>query len=147
MLSSYLFLDFDGVLNSDAYFARNPDAKGNHLLDPRLVKRLEQFVRSHHCQIVVSSTWREGRSMVELRKILIERGFTMPGRIVGKTPELEHNRGREIARFMKGRPRTPFVILDDDDDMVPVEDHLVQTDPAVGLTKRDLNRAAKVLAR
>ena len=148
-----IFLDFDGVLNSDAYFARFPEAKGNGNLDSRGVEKLNRFIESTHCHVVISSTWREGRSVRELQKILCERGFKYPTRIIGKTAKLEDRhgdgapRGVEIARFMRRFPESPFVIFDDDDDMDPVKHHLVQTDPRVGLSSSDIQKAKRILRR
>lgn len=144
-MNRLVFLDFDGVLNSDAYFARNPYVYGDQNLDARLVKRLCDFLQKHDCSVVVSSSWREGRSLGRLKGILAKRGFRDPSRIVGKTGVMRGGRGREIASYVKRVGCTSFVILDDDDDMEPVSAHLVQTDPRVGLTRTDLARAKKIL--
>ncbi len=145
-----LFLDFDGVLNSDAYFGRNPDVRGNDVIDRRLVQRLNGFLDTSGCNVIISSTWRCNRTMSELRGILSERGLrpALVARIIDKTYDLSTaNRGKEISRFLNGKARggTPFVIFDDDWDMEPVETHLVQTDPAVGLSRKDITRAHKIL--
>lgn len=143
-----LFLDFDGVLNSDAYFAKNPDARGNGNLDPKAVARLCKFVTEADCHVVVSSSWREGRSLRELQEILVERGFIYPTRIIGKTAKIRGApRGQEIRRFMKNFPACPFVVFDDDDDMDPVTHYLIQTDPRVGLSVKDVRRAHLLLEK
>lgn len=144
---SLCFLDFDGVLNSDAYFAKNPRVNGNNNLDRKLILRLCDFLESAKCNVVVSSTWRIGTAVKELQDILGGRGFRDPvGRIVGKTGKLGGQpRGKEIQQYMRKHKGTPFVIFDDDDDMHPVDAQFVQTDPRVGLSAANVRRAVKLL--
>jgi len=150
---AFVFLDFDGVLNSERYFAANPDAKGNGNLDVGLVKKMCRFVEDIGGVVVVSSTWREGRSVSEIKSILRERGFEKLKLIVGKTPKLydendeDAPRGVEIERYMSLHSGTPFVIFDDDGDMEPVLNRLVQTDPRTGVTGRDFQQARRILQR
>lgn len=148
----YLFLDFDGVLNSEDFFARNPEARGDNALDRKAIRRLNDFVGTTNCYIVISSTWRYGRDIQELRGILVQRGFVAPKRIIGKTPEIDMSRGKEIARYLSKSPdvfkppmRCSYVIFDDDTDMEPVRGRHVHIDPMVGLQRRDLERAYEIL--
>lgn len=151
--AAIIFLDFDGVLNSDRYFAKEVEAKGNRNLDMSLVKKMCRFVEDVGGVVVVSSTWREGRSVPEIKKILTERGFENLSLIVGKTPKLydeddyDAPRGIEIERYMSTRKGTPFVIFDDDGDMEPLDNYLVQTDPRLGVTGRDFQKARSILKR
>lgn len=150
---AFVFLDFDGVLNSERYFARNVEAKGNGNLDTGLVQKMLGFVEDIGGVVVVSSTWREGRTVGEIRSILKERGFKKTAIIKGKTPKLydeddeDAPRGIEIEHYMKKHQGVPFVIFDDDGDMEPVEKFLVQTDPRMGVTARDFQKARRILKR
>lgn len=146
-----VFLDFDGVLNSNAYFRRCPEAAGSVSIDKVLVKRLSDFLLRSNCDVVISSTWREGRKLAELRDILLDRGLaeSLSSKIVGMTPVLDGDaeRGEEILAFLtkKVRGMVPFVIFDDDDDMGSFRSRLVQTDPEVGLSSSDIKKAKKIL--
>lgn len=143
------FLDFDGVLNSDRYFAANPRVKENENLDPAAIGLLCDFLDRTHCQVVVSSTWRIGSTVQELRDILSERGFRQPERVIGKTTERTMNRGRQIDAYLKKLTRADvqFVIFDDDGDMEPHMENFVMTDGRVGLTKANLSQAQRILER
>jgi len=154
-----LFLDFDGVLNSHAYFASRQYRKGadkcefvrgseHFMLDPVCVHRLNWIVTTTGADVVVSSSWRHGYSLGDLAVILSRRGFT--GRLVGKTDDFVASateRGHEIAAWLE-RHKTlveRFVVLDDNSDMDGVRDCFVQTSAAVGLTREDAMRAIQIL--
>lgn len=144
------FLDFDGVLNSDRYFAANPRVTGNENLDPAAIGLLCDFLERTNCLVVVSSTWRIGSSVEELREILAERGFRDRGRVIGKTTGRTMNRGRQIDEYLKKLAvpsELSFVILDDDGDMEPHMANFVMTDSRVGLTKANLSQAQRILER
>jgi hypothetical protein len=148
-----VFLDFDGVLNSTAYAMKS--GHGGVLgLDPEAGARLERLVQRGRADVVVSSTWRLGRTRAELCDLLHSIGYT--GRVLGKTPDLNcirigtHvPRGAEIEMWMKENARrfhvTSFVILDDDSDMAPHHTRLVRTNFDVGLTNADVERALSIL--
>ena len=60
-----LFLDIDGVLNSDSffnsdYYKKLRQSKGEHgcMHDPRKIALLSEIVKKTHCKIVMSSSWR-----------------------------------------------------------------------------------------
>ena len=69
-----VFLDFDGVLNSEDWSATAPAAPegegywGPSSLDERAVSRLNGLV-APHVQFVVSSTWRQVHSRETLESI------------------------------------------------------------------------------
>ncbi len=101
-----IFLDVDGVLNSERYaleLEEKHKALGHaepaspkrettcdcfklyHQIDRAAVKRLNVIVRATGAKIVVSSTWRKLFDRDELQRILREHG--MRAEIVGETPE------------------------------------------------------------
>ena len=145
-----VFLDFDGVLNSTAFALRVPH-KGLMGLDPEAVARLnslEMEIEEDVC-FVVSSTWRFGRTLDQLRRILHEAGFT--GIVAGKTPELNKPRGLEIQAWLDSAPLygievEQFVILDDDSDMEHLGDRLVKTSFQDGLQDEHVERVKVLLA-
>jgi hypothetical protein len=80
---------------------------------------------------VISSSWRHGRTLDELRDILEEQcGIPRP-RVEGTTPYSSpkgNERGHQIQEYLTSHPEiTDFVIIDDDSDMVHLSDRLVHT--------------------
>jgi len=91
---SLLFLDIDGVLNSQRWLAGRDELEATHLLhreekdlDPEACALLQEICDQSKCMIVISSTWRILHSLDQLRAILKARGVNAP--IIGKTPELD----------------------------------------------------------
>ena len=97
--------------------------------------------------VVVSSTWRYGKTAAELQIILESQGFT--GRVVDKTPTGTPGagRGEEIASWLAEHDVSGYVIIDDHVDMGLLNGHLVQTQPAHGLQPADAPRAIAMLRR
>jgi hypothetical protein len=142
------FLDIDGVLNSAASRQRTlrdgTSKAGFGILDPEAIARLNRLHAAVPCAYVISSTWRLMLSVGVLTERLRAQGFT--GDVVGATPELNTIRGAEILAWVEKYDVKRFVILDDDDDMGPVAEHLVQTSFEVGLTDADVSKAVRMLA-
>lgn len=152
-----LFLDFDGVLNSDALFRANGNRYLADMLDVAAVARVNAILARTGARVVVSSTWRLDRSLEQLRAVLARHGFA--GEIVGVTPVLrdvdedgiavtrDAPRGLEIQSWIDDQPEPPesFAILDDDADMVHLEPRLVRTLFAVGLDDDGVEAAVALL--
>ena len=150
-----VFLDFDGVLNSLEFFQRAPG--GLDRLDPAAVARLNRLLAASQAKVVVSSSWRVGRTKAELRDLLEKVGFQ--GSIVGCTPDLssvirfsdyEVVRAREVRTWLESSivPVTQFVILDDarlEDD--EIAEHLVRTSFELGLQDSHVGEALAILKR
>jgi hypothetical protein len=134
-----IFLDIDGVLAPIRQWDRYGD------LDAGCVRVLNEIAARSGAEVVVSSTWRHGRTVAELQEMLHARGFT--GCILDKTPSGVEgaSRGEEIAGWLAGRNVGGYVIIDDHVDMGPLRSHLVQTHPAHGLQPADVPRALAVL--
>lgn len=161
-----IFLDIDGVLNSDAY-CESPEylfetqhmtdqliMLVNHyvLLDPRALHRLNDLVKRSGAEVVLSSTWRGKYSPAEITKMMQDRGATFT--VTASTPVLHGKvnssripRGKEIASYIDGLKVKPesFVILDDHDDMLDLINVLVKTTMKLGLTADDVERALRIL--
>ncbi len=168
-----LFMDCDGVLNSaqSAHFfhrerqkakAGDPaflDALGRRALReeefcPIAVSNLLYILEEvPDLEIVVSSTWRMGRTLEELKTLFGKIGVD-PKRVIGKTPALYgKERGIEIQAWLDDwqgnvggvlMPVDEFVIVDDSSDMAHLMPHLVQTDCYVGL---DFRKAHEIKRR
>jgi hypothetical protein len=114
-------------------------------LDPACIQILNEIVARGQADVVVSSTWRHGRTVAELQEMLEAHGFT--GRVVGKTPTGTPgaDRADEIAAWLAEHAVGGYVIIDDHLDMGELRSHLVQTQPAHGLRPADARRAIAVL--
>lgn len=133
-MSRVLFLDIDGVLNSEAWYRARPDGPWSESreFDPEAVWILHAIVAMTGCEIVISSSWRIGRTVEELQVLL-------PGLpVVARTPirTTAVTRGAEVREYMALHPEiTASAILDDDsdfDDDLP----LVRTEWKLGLRPR-----------
>ncbi len=161
-----LFLDFDGVLNSDKYFtsykfineAGGTDIAGlmlvvHHLhLDPDAISLVNELIDKSGAQVVVSSTWRLHYSIDELNKMLASRGATF--KIIAATPRGVPKkfsqivaRGDEIQEYLDSLTEKPesFVIIDDQNNMVHLRNRLVLTTFQAGFNRNNLNQALKLL--
>lgn len=160
-----IFLDFDGVLNHELYYTKRVEVGIENYpphplseIDPNSIKVLNFIIEKTGAKVVVSSTWRHGRSIEELQNILNQCGFK--GEIIDKTPSFKHNdcvRGNEISEWIEknnellGETKYEYenyVILDDDNDMLYVQkDNFLQVDSWVGLTYKLATKAIRILNR
>jgi hypothetical protein len=136
-----VFLDIDGVLAPIRQWDRYGD------LDSACIRVLNEIVARGGADVVVSSTWRYGKSIAELQAMLDTEGFT--GRVLDKTrtgaPGAD--RGEEIASWLAAHAVEGYVIIDDHADMGELRSRLVQTQPAHGLQPPDAPRAIATLLR
>lgn len=115
-----IFLDFDGVLNSEASFRMEHRRKNSHVSDSLSAVACSnlQYILEQDAdiKIVISSTWRKLHTLVDLGNILNSYGVT--AKIIGKTPiTFSGHRGQEIKQWLEDNPNvTKYVILDDDND-------------------------------
>ena len=169
-----IFLDIDGVLNSEKWHKERFDKKlypnlENYPLcefDPLTIEQLNLLTDKTNAKIVISSTWRMGRTIDELKKLFEEVGIK--GEIIGVTPHLTFSdghgvdRGNEIKRWIdlncirwwdkmlsqkeKDITLESYVILDDDPDMLlEQKDNFVRTSWRDGLTALHTRKAIKIL--
>lgn len=141
MTRRVVFLDFDGVLAPIRRWDRYGD------LEAACVAVLNEIVARARADVVVSSTWRHGRTVAELQVMLEAEGFT--GRVVDKTPTVAPgaNRGEEIAAWLSEHAVAGYVIIDDHGDMGELRTELVLTHPGRGLQPGDAPRAIEILMR
>lgn len=144
-----IFLDFDGVLNS----LRSTLAMGGtnrHQFDPIAVSLVARLAREADASVVVSSAWRIGSSVLELRSILSAYSVTLAKRVIDMTPRGSGQRGAEIAQWMAENPgqhNRSFVIIDDDSDMLDSQQpHFVQTKHRDGFGVPEYLKALEILA-
>ena len=161
-MTKIIFLDFDGVLNSQLWYVRTKGSRKRDDLDTEAVGFLNDLIKSTGAKVVVTSTWRLIRTVEELQEILARNGFK--GEVIGKTKDLRCGedgdcvlRGNEILQWMKTHPvelgcayydYKDYVILDDDSDMLYWQkDNFLLVDPYVGITPNTVFRAKKIFMR
>lgn len=145
-----VFLDIDGVLNNRH---TRPALRTSLVdwLDPDNVRVWNQFgdTSPNPIEVVLSSSWRTGRTLTELREILSAGGLRyLPA---GATPELPHSdnhRGREISAWLQHCDFIPYryVVMDDDAGIEGHDHHFVRISPISGLTTDDVAHALRILA-
>ena len=160
-----VFLDIDGVLNTKWWYTqmdrKTPKDKYGYAFDPKAVANLRKVVDETEAGIVISSSWK-CMGLSQMEDMWDERN--LPGKVVGITPnsvsdellvdtdidsmELFHIRGEEIKEWLTkhGKHVSHYVIIDDMDNMLPEQQsHFVQTNPEVGITEDDANKAIVIL--
>lgn len=140
MTNRILFLDIDGVLNTD-----DSRANGVLLINDKLTM-LNTLCNEVNCNIVISSSWKIFHNLQELKDILGYAGFVSKMRIIDVTPDSiatnNWERGYEIEQWLHHQTEEyNYAIVDDMDGML---DHqlcrYVQTDGKHGLTNTDIDR-------
>ena len=110
-------------------------------LDPACIQVLNEIVARGQADVIVSSTWRYGKTVAELQEMLEAQGFT--GSVVDttRTGTPGADRGEEIAAWLAEHAVDGYVIIDDHVDMGELENHLVQTHRILGLPGVFVNTA------
>lgn len=108
-----IFLDVDGVLNSDEYIKgtikSNIQGIEKHV-DVEKIKLLRQAIDQTNAKVVLTSSWRLTKMAQELIKLLITYGI-----YADSTPYIRNERGLEIKQWLADNQNVEdFVILDDE---------------------------------
>lgn len=172
-MKKYIFIDFDGVLNTERYHAavlsagRVPSDAYGPLFDPEAVENLRTVVDATGAEVIISSSWKlEGPK----RMSVLWKARKMPGVLAGCTPDAVvgmdilsmdlddpdtfarlAGRGNEVKRWLEENAPAEtgsyrYVIFDDVPDFLPEqEDNFIQVSPRVGITVEDAARAIKIL--
>lgn len=128
-----IFLDIDGVLNTGRYqdFQEFKYGKStfNHQFkfDPICMENLKEVAYEFDAYIVISSSWRIEREEIYYIELLGNlASYDLHNRVLGKTPSFSTIRGEEIKQWIieNNNKIDNFVILDDEDDMAELVDHL-----------------------
>lgn len=128
-----IFLDFDGVLNNQAWMDHlkekwniTPEQlsmfKRDAIeLDPSRVKMMSDFAKQSNAKIVISSSWRIHHSLDELQEFLRSNGMDEEVLPFDITPiTVKQHRGTEVNFWLGSHPEcTHYVIFDDSTDFFP----------------------------
>lgn len=108
-----IFLDKDGVLNSDEFFDNIEDAdpKGRECdVDVKKIKLLREAIDATGAHVVVTASARYKRGGKLFMQLLRDHQI-----FADLTPYINNERGLEIKEWLSNHPETQdFVILDDE---------------------------------
>lgn len=159
-----IFLDIDGVLNSDSWNAAHRKERDDGILiDRDKVALLAGLIRKTDAGMVLHSGWRfwfdNHRKPIRQEAARLTEMFCLEGlTLYDVTPDFSTDeirrtkkfslvKAREILSWLEMHPETErWIVLDDLDlhnDMV--HRHQVQTDQAVGLTAQEIRLAEDML--
>lgn len=142
-----IFLDVDGVLNND--FTTTRTKQGAEFVDDYLIERLKRLIDATGATVIMSSSWRYGRTckahhddFVELLEKLESHGV----HVEDYTPTMNTaHKSVEIKQYLQDHPEIEkFVVLDDDEIELYPEQH-VETLNRYGLTDENVDDAIKIL--
>lgn len=138
-----------------------PKDKYGYAFDPNAVDNLKKIIDETGADIVISSSWKSF-GISELEDMWQDRG--LPGKLIGITPntvsdemllsadldnmELFSIRGTEIKEWLTkhGKHVSHYAIIDDMDNMLTEQRlHFVKTDPEIGITVDDAEKAIMIL--
>lgn len=168
-MEKYLFIDFDGVLNTHnyrSYLIENETDTNDEfgcLFDPQAVACLKFIVEKTAAKIVISSSWKEYgtdflRELWEKRNLPEQIYSIIPSLI--STNYLNHDTGYSFKipeRYSKGLEINAWIelnvagdysycIIDDEAFFLPYQlEHLVQVDEEKGLTGEKASMAIEIL--
>jgi hypothetical protein len=146
MTKPIVFLDMDGVLNSQEFVDLLGDDWTMNEVDKKAVERLNKIVEATGAEVVISSTWRMCHPLGFIKRVIQKAGGKVT--IIDKTPCLGGPRGAEIQKWLDENPgHDRFVILDDYEEMVHLWPHLVQTTWELGLLDEHVDKAIEVLTK
>ena len=157
----YIFLDVDGVLNSDRYIEiLNKDGyRGDtdREFDPIVMKCLKDLVRyksdKYKYQFVISSSWRVMFSDCDyIEKCLISSNIISEYDFVDRTPVFRDGprkkRSEEISAYcdLYNIPEENIIIIDDDEyDLLDLKGRLIKCNQKYGFDKSKLKEAKRLI--
>ena len=172
-----IFLDIDGVFNCQLFYSSKQfkdykeakkqlrkdvkaervdrlDYYANQICKER-IKWFSELCKEINAEVVVSSTWRSGKTVEELQEIFDYCGGTF--KVISKTPHTGYERGTEISKWLQDNIKEEthgclyfdfhkYAIIDDDSDMLLNQRfNFFQTDNYCGLTPNTCYRIKRFI--
>lgn len=161
-----IFLDIDGVLNSDKWnYEHKEKIKEGILVDVEKIYLLGQLVKNTNAEIVLHSGWRfwfdtEMRPLRKEANIFLKLLKNENISIKDCTPDLTTKEIRATQKFSLVKADEilkwlsehidvkNWIVLDDLDlNNIEIAKHQIRTNKSNGLTTKDIIRAQKLLSR
>lgn len=159
-----IFLDVDGVLNSEVWNQKHKiESENGFLIDEETIKLLSHFIKTSGAKIVLHSGWRFwfDKNFSPIRKesenfknLLDKNGLSF----YNFTPDLTTEEIRKNGKFSLSKPKEILLWLNNHSDIsnwVVIDDivlnnktiqkHQVAPDSKIGLTLADIEKAIKLL--
>ncbi len=158
-----IFLDIDGVLNSDTWEKTEAYKNGTYpenRFDPNAIVLLNKIIEKTNAKIVLTSTWRLKYSLKQMKELFSK--IDLKCDLIDFTPDLKKEndytlRGNEILKWCKDNRKiigtkylnyTDFIILDDNSDMLYWQSkYFFQTDKLCGLSETVSREAIRMLKK
>lgn len=163
-MSKVLFLDIDGVLNSNFWNdSHQTEISDGTLIDEEKLKLLALLVKETNAEIILHSGWRfwfdaELKPLCTEASKLVEQLEKENLYISGVTPDLTTEEIRKTRKFSLVKADeillwinlhddvTEWVVLDDLDlHNDQIRQHQVKADPSIGLTLENVRQAVGIL--
>lgn len=156
-----IFLDIDGVLNTDNYSNsvvwENSNCgtknivrdKYGRVFDPTAVRWLAVLIQKFDAKIVISSDWRYG-GLWWIQDLWKFRN--LPGEVIDITPvemeKVNQRRGHEIKTWLDQHPEVDeWVVIDDNYDFTDdMEEHVVIVNELHGLDYKGYTKAYEIMS-
>ena len=101
-----IFVDVDGVLNSDDFI---DSVKGSQDIDIKTIRLLKNAVNETGAKIVMDTSFRYTKSFLKVQEMLLQNGI-----LFDKTPFIDNERGKEIKQYLaEHKDIEDYILLDD----------------------------------
>lgn len=144
-----IFVDVDGVLNSDDFI---DSVKGSQDIDIKTIRLLKNAVNKTGAKIVMDTSFRYTKSFLKVQEMLLQNGI-----LFDKTPFIDNERGKEIKQYLaEHKDIEDYILLDDvifpdfDDELL---EHLIKMDDTnsrgigKGLQEKDVEEIIRRFGR
>ena len=135
-LDNILFLDFDGVINTDI------DNYGDKPFNTGCVRNICTLCREYNLKIVVSSSWRKYPDYEDLLRIA---GFDKDIIVLGRTSVLDDSREEEIKQYLAEHIYIDKFVIVDDTDFDELTRYHIKTEFSKGFDLNKLEEARVLL--
>jgi len=139
--TNLIFLDIDGVLNSEHFYQITPYYTWD-LFDPVCVILLNKLIKENNAFLIISSDWRKTYGISQIRDIFKQN--KIKGTIIDCT-SIEFNKEKGINEYLKKlskKLKVNYIVLDDEKLNI---NNLVQTNLKYGFSFKDYEKASKIL--
>ena len=144
-----IFLDIDGVLNSNEHtaFIKSFITYGDNMIEPfddECLYNLKYIVDETDAKIIITSIWRLFPDYLYILMNKLEE-YDLDKDVISLTISNKYkDKLQEIAVKLKKLGITEYVVLDNDDTL-KLDRHII-TNNATGLTEIDAKQAVKILS-
>ena len=148
--SKILFLDIDGVLNSEEFYKNEFKTGDRHSrFDPSAISIIKKIIQEYSLEIVISSTWRYGA--IDLLMHELQRNKLIEHLHFDWFTPVIHpaHRGTEIKYWLDLHPDvTDYLIIDDDENILEEQkNNFVKTCINKGLRAEHYNRVRAIFSK